>query len=56
MAHDLRRPPQPGLLHHYDRGKKCASVAYRSMLDHYKVTASMSHKAYCYDNAFIEAF
>jgi putative transposase len=55
MALDQRRP-QPGLLHHSDRGKQYASVAYRSMLDHYKVTASMSRKANCYDNAVMEAF
>ena len=55
MALEQRRPGT-GLLHHSDRGVQYASAAYRSMLDHYNVTASMSRKANCYDNAVMEAF
>jgi len=55
MALEQRRP-EPGLLHHSDRGVQYASAAYRSMLADHGVTASMSRKANCYDNAVMEAF
>jgi putative transposase len=44
------------LIVHSDRGAQFASVAYRQLLAQYGLTASMSRKANCYDNAFIESF
>ena len=51
-----RRQPVRGLLHHSDRGVQYASAPYRDLLAQHKVTASMSRKANCYDNAAMEAF
>lgn len=50
-----RRPPA-GLLHHSDRGVQYASAEYRAALAQAGLTRSMSRKANCYDNAFIESF
>lgn len=55
MAVQQRRPPA-GLLHHSDRGVQYASGAYRACLATHRLTASMSRKANCYDNATMEAF
>jgi putative transposase len=44
------------LIVHSERGAQFASVAYRQLLAQYGLTASMSRKANCYDNAFIESF
>jgi putative transposase len=55
MALDRRQPAQ-GLLHHSDRGVQYASAAYRDLLAEHRITASMSRKANCYDNAVMEAF
>jgi putative transposase len=51
-----RRQPQPGLIHHSDRGVQYASGAYRDALADHSVVASMSRKANCYDNAAMESF
>jgi transposase InsO family protein len=51
-----RRRPQPGLIHHSDRGVQYASGAYRDALAEHGVVASMSRKANCYDNATMESF
>ena len=51
-----RRGPAPGLLHHSDRGVQYASSACRALLANYKITASMSRKGNCYDNAMAESF
>lgn len=51
-----QRRPKPGLIVHSDRGTQFASAAYRAVLTHHKLVASMSRKANCYDNAYIEAF
>jgi len=48
--------PQAGLIHHSDRGVQYASRAYRSALSGAGITASMSRKANCYDNAPMESF
>jgi transposase InsO family protein len=45
-----------GLTIHSDRGSQYASEAYRSRLKLLGITASMSRKANCYDNAFAESF
>jgi len=50
------RRPAPGLLHHSDRGSQYASSAYRALLAHFKIIASMSGLAHCYDNAAMESF
>jgi putative transposase len=54
-AQKERRPP-PGLLHHSDRGSQYASHTYRALLQSWKMNASMSGPACCYDNAAMESF
>jgi transposase InsO family protein len=51
-----RRGFAPGLLHHSDRGVQYASSAQRALLAIYQITASMSRKGNCYDNALAESF
>ena len=51
-----RRGHAPGLLHHSDRGVQYASSAQRTLLATYQITASMSRKGNCYDNALAESF
>jgi putative transposase len=41
---------------HSDQGRQYASAAYRQLLAQHGLTASMSGKGNCYDNAFIESF
>ena len=41
---------------HTDRGSQYASEEYRKKLGAHNVTASMSRKGNCYDNAFVESF
>jgi putative transposase len=48
--------PDPGLLHHSDRGIQYASSDFRALLDSCGAAASMSRKANCYDNAMMESF
>jgi putative transposase len=45
-----------GLISHSDRGTQYASEDYRECLKRNKITASMSRKGNCYDNAFAESF
>jgi transposase InsO family protein len=51
-----RRKPLPGLLHHSDRGSQYACHDYQNRLGHYGMTASMSRKGDCWDNAPTERF
>nr|WP_244917142.1 IS3 family transposase [Paenibacillus castaneae] len=51
-----RRKPEPGLIHHSDRGSQYASEDYQERLLQYKMIGSMSRKGNCYDNACIESF
>jgi transposase InsO family protein len=51
-----RRQPRPGLLHHSDRGVQYAATDYRELLAAHHITASMSRRANCYDNAVAESF
>jgi transposase InsO family protein len=51
-----RRQPAPGLLHHTDRGVQYAATQYRELLAAHQITASMSRRANCYDNAVAESF
>jgi putative transposase len=55
MAIQQQRP-EAGLIHHSDRGVQYASHAYRDALAEAEITASMSRKADCYDNAPMESF
>ncbi|WP_299371750.1 IS3 family transposase [uncultured Kiloniella sp.] len=51
-----RRKPEPGLLHHSDRGSQYASHEYRSHLSVMKMKQSMSRKGNCWDNSPTERF
>lgn len=51
-----QRRPQPGLVHHSDRGVQYASHAYTGLLQQHQVTISMSRKGNPYDNAYAESF
>jgi putative transposase len=55
MAIQQQRP-RAGLIHHSDRGVQYASHGYRAALAGARITASMSRKADCYDNAPMESF
>jgi putative transposase len=51
-----QQQPAAGLIHHSDRGSQYASHDYRAALAAAGLTASMSRKADCYDNAPMESF
>ncbi len=53
LAH---RHPEPGLLHHSDRGSHYTSETYRALLRQAGIQVSMSRKGNCYDNAAMESF
>jgi len=55
MAIDQRQP-EPGLIHHSDRGVQYGSAEFRAVLDAHGLVASMSRKGNCYDNAVKESF
>jgi transposase InsO family protein len=48
--------PGAGLIHHSDRGVQYCAYEYRSLMDQFKMRASMSKKGNCYDNAPMESF
>jgi putative transposase len=48
------RRPSPGLIHHSDRGSQYCSDEYRRLVKDARMTASMSGKGNCYDNAMVE--
>jgi len=50
-----KRPPE-GLIHHSDRGSQYCSHEFRNILGRFGLTASMSRKGNCYDNAPMESF
>lgn len=50
------RSPQPGLLHHSDRGTQYACDDYQGLLARHRITCSMSGRGNCYDNAVMESF
>jgi putative transposase len=52
----FRRRPEPGLIHHSDRGGQYASQAFQAKLAHYHMRCSMSRKGNCWDNAPTESF
>ena len=51
-----QRKPEPGLIHHTDRGKTYATEKYKEELEHSGMIASMSRKRNCWDNAVAESF
>jgi putative transposase len=50
------REPQPGLIHHTDRGVLYGTASYSAILAHHGMIPSMSRKGNCYDNAVVESF
>lgn len=48
--------PGKGLIHHSDQGSQYCAQEYRRLLDQFGMTASMSRKGNCYDNAPMESF
>jgi putative transposase len=48
------RQPEPGLIHHSDRGSQYCSHDYRRLLKDQGMVPSMSGKGNCYDNAMVE--
>ena len=55
MALDQRQP-EPGLIHHSDRGTTYASGTYQDVLEQNDIICSMSRKGDCWDNAVVESF
>lgn len=51
-----QRQPQPGLLHHTDRGAQYAANQYQAVLNQHRFQSSMSCRGNCYDNAPMESF
>jgi transposase InsO family protein len=51
-----RQRPEPGLIHHSDRGSQYASGDYQNALAKAGITSSMSRKGNCWDNAPMESF
>ncbi len=51
-----QRRPQPGLIHHSDRGSQYASGDYQQLLAKHGLRASMSRRGDCWDNAVAESF
>jgi putative transposase len=55
MAWHQRRPDfTAGLIFHSDRGSQYASVDFRAVLKEHGISASMSRKGNCWDNAATE--
>lgn len=52
----FRRKPEAGVVFHSDRGSQYAGHAMRIKLSEYGMTASMSRKGNCWDNAPTESF
>ena len=55
MARQTRRPLL-GALHHSDQGRQYSSAGYRAALAAAGLTASMSRRGDCWDNAVVESF
>jgi len=52
----FERQPDPGLLHHSDRGSQYASEQIRQIMAANHIEVSMSRTGNCYDNAVAESF
>ena len=55
MALECRKP-DPGLMHHSDRGSQYACDNYQGLLKTSETVCSMSRKGNCWDNAVAESF
>jgi len=51
-----QRHPEPGLIHHSDRGSQYACDDYQATLETQRMIPSMSRKGDCWDNAPMESF
>ena len=51
-----QKRPEPGLIHHSDRGSQYCAHGYQKLLKQFGMVASMSRKGNCYDNAPMESF
>jgi putative transposase len=56
MAWGRRSAESPELVYHSDRGSQYASYEFRDHLARHNITASMSRRGNCYDNAIMESF
>ena len=52
----VHRRPAHGVVHHTDRGSQYAATRYREVLARHGLTASMSRRGNCWDNAVVESF
>jgi len=50
------RRPEPGCIHHSDRGSQYCAYSYQNLVKKSGMRASMSRKGNCYDNASTESF
>ena len=50
------RKPQPGCIHHSDRGSQYCALSYQQAVADAGMRASMSRKGNCFDNAPVESF
>ena len=50
------RHPEPGLIHHSDRGSQYTSDDYRALLASHQMRQSVSRPGDCWDNAVVESF
>ena len=50
------RRPEPGVLHHSDRGSQYAAGDFQTLLADHKMACSMSGVGDCWDNAVAESF
>lgn len=50
------RRPQPGLLHHSDKGSQYTSSAFGALLLNLKILPSLTGSQHCYENAHMESF
>jgi transposase InsO family protein len=48
--------PEPGLIHHSDRGVQYACKAFQDLMKDHGIQCSMSRKGDCWDNAVAESF
>ena len=52
----FRRKPDPGVMHHSDRGSQYASSTFQAKLAEFGMICSMSRKGNCWDNAPTESW
>jgi putative transposase len=50
------RKPEPGCIHHSDRGSQYCAMSYQRAVVSLEMRSSMSRKGNCYDNAPVESF